>query len=193
MTPPCSLSAAITRSAIRCCRQVPGRLLLSQLTPLTAAAAVSQRREHTSETRLMRLSPDRWLQRERETGAVTLYNLPASPAPPGKKLLLTGEPQRAFLWLPWPRWHRHVHRLVFNRTRLRVHLGTMLQICMCTGTDVCLHWSVCTQTCVCAHTFGPIIRQKSFHRCPHPHSYSYTFMNPYSHTIPKLGSLPQRL
>lgn len=63
-----SLPEAITRTAIRCCRQVPGRFPLSLARPLTAAPAVSHQREHTSESRLMRLSPDKWLQREREAG-----------------------------------------------------------------------------------------------------------------------------
>lgn len=57
-------------------RQFP----LSPLMPVTAAPAVSLRREHTSETKLMRLSPDRWLRRgrRRETGPITELTLPTS-------------------------------------------------------------------------------------------------------------------
>lgn len=59
VSPSPSLPAAVTWTVIRCRRQVPGKFLLSLARPLTAAPAASHQTEHTSETRLMRSSPDR--------------------------------------------------------------------------------------------------------------------------------------
>lgn len=77
-----SLPAAVTRTAIRCCRQVPGSFpAISGEAP--DSPAVSHRREHTCENRLMRLSPDRRLQREREAGEGCYYSVHPAHLPSG--------------------------------------------------------------------------------------------------------------
>lgn len=135
MSPSPFLLATITRTAIRRCRQVPGKLPLSLARPLTAAPAVSHQREHTSETRLMRLPLDRRLWRERETGALTMCSPPISPAAPSRRFLIT-KSFRPLLWAP-------LNSLAPARaqtcpsTVLRVHLCTGRQIHTCAWTLVC--------------------------------------------------------
>ena len=179
-----------------------GKLPLSLARPLTAAPAVSHQRERTSETRLMRLSPDRRLWRERETGAVAVCTPPIFPGAPSRRLLISGE-LHGLAWAPLTSL-AHVCAQTRPYAVQRVHLCVVGQVHTCTRTLVCtstqqmyLHRRVngC-RTC----PFTPVLRQKGSSKCTHTciralipaHPGTQTCVRLYSHMYTQHPSLCSR-